>query len=364
LADRFGQHRVIPPLIGVHILAVTGLTIAVMAGTPIGLWLVLGVVAGLSGPNLGAMVRTRWAGVADGPDELTTAFALESTLDEVAFVLGPPLATALAVAIAPWSAIGTGLLLAGSGALALAAQRSTEPRPAPRTGMHGPAVWRSGILQLLTLIMVLMGAIFGAIEVSTVAFAQESDAVWATGWLLGVFALASGLTGLYLGARPGGWPLSTQVLIGTGTLALAAATIPFIDGLGGYAAGMFAAGLGVSAVMIGAMQIIERSLPRARLTEALALAISGVLIGSAGAVALSGALIDAGGSSWGLAVGSVAALIGLVVAALARPALARAESPAPADETGPDGSPHRAEALTTVPAAPPVQSGDGTAPPA
>ena len=174
--------------------------------------------------------------------------------------------------------------------------------------------------------MVLMGAIFGALEVSTVAFAQEGDAVWATGWLLGVFALSSGLTGLFLGARPGGWLLSVQVLVGTATLAVATATIPFIGGLGWYAAGMFAAGLGVSAVMIGSMQIIERSLPRTRLTEGLALAISGVLIGSAAAVALAGALIDAGGSSWGLAVGAVAALAGLVVAALARRALARAES--------------------------------------
>ena len=120
--------------------------------------------------------------------------------------------------------------------------------------------------------------------------------------------------------------------------------IPFINGLGWYAAGMFAAGLGVSAVMIGAMQIIERALPRSRLTEALALAISGVLIGSAGAVALAGALIDAGGSSWGLAVGSVAALVGLGVAALARPALARAESLVPADGTvaSPEGAGHLA----------------------
>jgi MFS family permease len=231
--------------------------------------------------------------------------------------------------------------------------------------MHGPAVWRSGILQVLTLLMVLMGAIFGALEVSTVAFAQEVDAVWATGWLLGVFALASGLTGLYLGARPGGWPLSAQVLIGTTALALAAAVIPFIGGPALYAVGMFAAGLGVSAVMIGAMQIIERSLPRSRLTEALALAISGVLIGSAGAVALAGALIDAGGSSWGLAVGSVAALVGLLVAVGARPALARAESLVPSDGSEGEGigGPVHPDALTTVPAAPPGQSGDGTAPP-
>ncbi|HYN56471.1 MAG TPA: MFS transporter [Motilibacterales bacterium] len=367
LADRIGQHRAIPPLIGLHIVAVAGLTVAVMAGTPMVLWLGLGVVAGLSGPNLGAMVRTRWAGITQGPDELTSAFALESTLDEVAFVLGPPLATGLAVAIAPWSAIATGLLLAASGALALAAQSSTEPDPTPRTALHGPSVWRSGTLQVLTLLMVLMGAIFGALEVSTVAVAQEADAVWATGWLLGVFALSSGLTGLFLGARPGGWRLSRQVVVGSATLALATAAIPFIDGLGWYAAGMFAAGLGVSAVMIGAMQIIERALPRTRLTEALALAISGVLIGSAAAVALAGALIDAGGSSWGLAVGSVAALGGLAVAGLARPSLARAESVTLATAVAPVADHDRVTSdrddLTTVPAALPEAWADGTAPP-
>jgi len=361
LADRFGQHRVIPPLIAVHILAVASLTLAVMSGTPMTLWLILGVVAGLTGPNLGAMVRTRWAGITDGPDELTSAFALESTLDEVAFVLGPPLATALAVAIAPWSAIATGLLLACTGALTLAAQRRTEPAPAPRSGLHGPAIWRSGTLQVLTLIMVLMGSIFGALEVSTVAFAQESNAVWMTGWLLGIFALASGLTGLYLGAQPGGWRLSSQVLVGTAMLAVAAVVLPFIDGVPGYAAGMFAAGLGVSAVMIGVMQIIERALPRTRLTEALALAISGVLIGSAGAVALSGALIDAGSSSLGIGVGSVAAVVGLFAAVAARPALARAEAITAEPVQGPGPYP---TVITDGQAADPVASSAGTTPPA
>jgi MFS family permease len=358
LADRYGQHRVIPPLIGVHVTAVAALTVAVMAGTPLALWLVLGVAAGLSGPNLGAMVRARWAGIAATPDELTSAFALESTLDEVAFVLGPPLATALAVAVAPWSAIATGLLLAGSGALALAAQRRTEPRPVPPTAHQGPAIWRSTTLQVLTLVMLLMGGIFGALEVSTVAFAQESDAIGATGWLLGSFALASGLTGLYLGARPGGWPLSRQVLLGAGMLAAATGVIPFIDGVGWYALGMFAAGLGVSAVMIATMQIIERALPRARLTEALALAISGVLIGSAAAAAVSGALIDVGGSALGLAVGSTAALMGLAVAAAARRSLARAEV-VPAGQV-----PSDQHLPVSAPAAHPGRSDGGTAPPA
>jgi predicted MFS family arabinose efflux permease len=364
LADRYGQHRVIPPLIGVHVVAVAALTVAVMVGTPLALWVLLGVLAGLSGPNLGAMVRTRWASITRTPDELTSAFALESTLDEVAFVLGPPLATALAVAIAPWSAIATGLLLACSGALALAAQRSTEPAPVPRAAHDGPPIWRSGTLQVLTLVMLLMGGIFGALEVSTVAFAQEVEAVGATGWLLGSFALASGMTGLYLGARPGGWHLSGQMLVGAGMLAAATCVLPFIDGVAWYAVGMFASGLGVSAVMIAVLQIIERALPRARLTEALALAISGILIGSAAAVALSGALIDLGGSAWGLTVGSVAAAAGLAVAALARRWLARAESPADTSAAVADGHALTASTAVSAPAAGPERSGGGTAPPA
>ncbi|HSO04613.1 MAG TPA: hypothetical protein VLQ92_09045, partial [Candidatus Limnocylindrales bacterium] len=109
-----------------------------------------------------------------------------------------------------------------------------------------------------------------------------------------------------------------------------------------------------------------------------ALAISGVLIGSAGAVALAGVLIDAGGSSWGLAVGSVSALAGLVVAALARPALGRAERPVESRDlqgpqedprvtgssTGPDNRKRPAGRFTTVPAALPVPSDAGTTPPA
>lgn len=365
LADRYGQHRVIPPLIGIHVAAVAALTVAVMAGTPLALWILLGVVAGLAGPNLGAMVRARWAGVAATPDELSSAFALESTLDEVAFVLGPPLATALAVAVAPWSAIATGLLLASSGALALAAQRRTEPAPAPHAAHDGPPIWRARTLQLLTLLMLLMGGIFGALEVSTVAFAQQAGAVNATGWLLGGFALASGITGLYLGARPGGWRLSSQILVGTGMLAAATCALPFIDRVGGFAVGMFASGLGVSAVMIGAMQIIERALPRARLTEALALAISGVLIGSAAAVALSGALIDLGGPSFGLGVGAAAAAAGLALALLARPSLARAEAVVPQGHAGGPAD-HQSEPAVPAlslsePAGGPGRSDGGTA---
>lgn len=330
LADRHGQHRVIPPLICAHVLAVAALTASVLAGGPTWLWLLLGGLAGLTGPNLGAMVRARWATLADGPRELGTAFALESTLDEVAFVLGPPLATALAVAVAPASAVAVSMVLAGSGGLALAAQRGTAPVPTRGTRHRGSSVWRGTAFVLLAGVMLLMGGVFGALEVGTVAFAAERDVAVATGWLLGVFALGSGLTGLYLGANPGSWRLSRQILAGTGALAVAASILPMVDSPPVYGAVMFASGLGVSAVLIGVLATIERSVPRERLTEALAMAISGILVGSAAAVAAAGALIDRGGSGWGLAVGSAAAIGGLAATLVGGRALAAAEAPAAA----------------------------------
>lgn len=326
LADRHGQHRVLPPLIALHTVAVTALTMAVLAGTSVALWLGLATLAGLTGPNLGAMVRARWAGVAADARELGSAFALESTLDEVAFVLGPPLTTALAVAVAPWSAVAAGLLLAVSGTTALALQRRTEPQPTPRGSTREPRLLHSGPLRILSLLMLLMGAVFGALEVGTVAFAEEAGSVPATGWLLGLFALSSGLTGLYLGSRPGAWQLRNQLLVGTGALTATAAVLPLIDGVATFGAAMFAAGFGVSAVLIGSLQLIERAVPRSRLTQSLALAISGIQVGFALAAALTGQLIDAGGAHQGLAVGSVSAAGGLLLVVVSRPALRRAEA--------------------------------------
>jgi hypothetical protein len=322
LADQYGQHRVVPPLILVNTLALAGLTWAVMAGWPRLLWFALAAVQGLTGPNIGAMVRSRWARLVSNPAQLNTAFALESTLDEVAFVIGPPLATLLAVAVAPWSAVATGILLSLAGSLGLAAQRRTEPPAAPRGHGATGRSW-SAVMVVVVGLMFLMGGIFGALEVATVAFALERGAPGTTGWYLGAFALASMATGLFLGMRELTWGLSHQIIAGAAMLAASTSALPFITTSWLFGLGMFATGLGCSAVLIGGMQLVERSQPANRLTESLAIAVSGIMVGSAAAVAVAGAAIDAAGAAAGMAVAAGAALLGLVLAAGTRPVLGR-----------------------------------------
>ncbi len=326
LADRHGQHRVLPPLVLTSSAAMTVLTLAVLAGTPTWTWLVVAGLAGLTTPNLGAMIRSRWAHVADDPAELGTAFAMESTLDEVAFVVGPPAATALAVSIAPWSAVAAGVLLSTSGTLALAGQRRTQPPAVRAARVAGQSFLRSGTLWVLTLLLVLMGGVFASLEVSTVAFARERGIGGWTGVLLALFALGSALTAVVLGLQPTRWRLVPRLVAGAAVLAASTAVLPFLHAAHTYAVGMTVSGLGVSAVLISSLQLIERALPRERLTEALALAIAGINVGVAGSVALSGVLIDRGGSSHGLAVGSGAALLGIALVLAAGPHLRRVEA--------------------------------------
>ena len=52
-------------------------------------------------PSMPAMVRARWSALYRDQPLLRTAFALESVLDEVTLIVGPPLAVGLSVAWFP-----------------------------------------------------------------------------------------------------------------------------------------------------------------------------------------------------------------------------------------------------------------------
>jgi MFS family permease len=144
---------------------------------------------------------------------------------------------------------------------------------------------------------VFLGALFGSFEVVTVAFADEYDVRGWTGGLLGLYALASGISGLVLGALHLQIGLQRQLL--WASMALAAATIPFpfISSPWLLALQCMLAGIAVSPVLISGFSLVERLVPNARMTEALIWTNTGLGVGIAIAAALSGAVIDAAGAS-------------------------------------------------------------------
>ena len=101
LADRFGQHRVLRPLVAVFAGSCVVFVTCAELRAPVWVLLITGCVAGSSMPSLGSMVRARWSALLDGSPALHSAFALESVVDEMIFVIGPALVTVLATALPP-----------------------------------------------------------------------------------------------------------------------------------------------------------------------------------------------------------------------------------------------------------------------
>jgi len=312
--DRSGQTKVLPILAVVESIFLVLFTLAATHGYPVALQFGLVVLAGASSPNIGSTVRARWANMLTGGPGLRSAFALEAVVDELVFVVGPPLVTTLAVKFGPPQALFVCVVLILSGSFWLAALRSTQPQPRPKD--HSEA--RSGFINagfvIVTSLLLLMGGIFGAFEVTTVAFTTELGHEGITGLVLAVYAFGSLLSGLLVGARSSTTGMPQQLLIATIVLAVVTLPLPFVSALGPLIAAAFFAGLAVSPVLILTLTIVQSLVPPPRLTEALTIATGGVTVGFAMAATGSGALVDTMGAHAGYYLMAGCAVLALIVA--------------------------------------------------
>ncbi|NEE35942.1 MFS transporter, partial [Streptomyces sp. SID7982] len=94
LADRFGQRAVLVPGVLLHSAAVALLTVLALTDAPLWTLFAAAVPTGASVPQIGPMVRARWAARLGDTPLAGTAAAFESVTDELTFVLGPVIATA------------------------------------------------------------------------------------------------------------------------------------------------------------------------------------------------------------------------------------------------------------------------------
>jgi MFS family permease len=128
LVGRYGQRRVLFLSLAVHSIGTLALVISAQLSAPNWVLLATAALSGAAALQVGSLVRARWSALVGDSPVLEAAFALESTLDELIFVLGPALVTALALGVAPGAGLLGALFLTIVGSLAL--QRRTEPAPA------------------------------------------------------------------------------------------------------------------------------------------------------------------------------------------------------------------------------------------
>ena len=198
LIDRYGQHGVLVPetlAFGVLMLL---LTVAVEARGQEWLLVVLAAATGVVMPAAGRLVRARWTKIYQGTDKLRIAYGFESATIETVEIAGPILVTALVTGIGPLAGLAAVLTCALGGTLALAAQRGTEPEPVGRAAGGVGNSLRIPALRALYAARFCVGAVFGAMPVSLIAFATAHHGRTFSGLFLGLWGVTSLIAGLAL----------------------------------------------------------------------------------------------------------------------------------------------------------------------
>ncbi|NKQ25632.1 MFS transporter [Streptomyces galbus] len=317
LADRHGQRAVLIPGVLLHTASGVALTALALAHAPLWALFAAAVPTGASVPQVGPMVRARWGVTLKGSPLMTTAAAFESVTDELTFVVGPLLATALCTAVHPAGGLLTEATLTLVGGLLFAAQRGTQPpvTPAGHARVEHASALRVPGVRVLIVTFLGIGSVFGGMQVSLAAFTESIGEPGLNGVLYGVFAAGNMLSGIVCGAVA--WKVAPQrrLLVGYGALALAASglwaahSVLLLAGLG------LLVGMCIAPALITGYTLVEGLVPAGARTEAFTWLTGAVALGQAAAVTVAGQLEDRVGGGAGFLVpmgGTVLALVTLV----------------------------------------------------
>lgn len=342
LADRYGQAAVLVPGALVHGAAVTALIVCAKTGAPTWTLFATAVAAGASVPQIGSMVRARWVAKLEGRPLLPTAFAFESVTDEFTFVVGPVVATFLATGIDPGLGLAVEAVLTVVGSLAFAAQRSTAPvRRVADAAAHTSAIRVAGV-KVLVGAFVCIGAVFGSIQVSITAFAEESGHAGLAGALYAVFAGGSLVAGAVFGAMAWRGPAHRRLAVTFAFLALGTAPLWLVPNIAVMVPVALLCGLALAPTIITGYTLVEALVPAAAKTEAFTWLTGAIGLGLAFGSTLAGVATDEFGASPAFVLTFGAAALGLLVVAVGRRTLVPVTAPVEAavvDVTPVDAAP-------------------------
>ncbi|MER6099410.1 MFS transporter [Streptomyces sp. NPDC001728] len=314
LADRFGQRAVLIPGVLVHTASVSLLVALALGGAPLWALFLAAVPAGASVPQVGPMVRARWAAKLDGTPLMPTAAAFESVTDEFTFVVGPVLATALCTGVHPAAGLIAEAALTLVGGLFFAAQHATQPAFGASSA-HAAEPHRSALsipgVRVLIVAFLGIGSVFGGMQVSLTAFTAEIGNPGANGLLYGVFAAGNMLAGIAMGAVAWKSGPRRRLILGYAGLTVAASLLwtthsALLLGALGLVVGLF-----IAPALITGYTIVETLIPASARTEAFTWLTGAVALGQAAAVTVAGRLADAHGASTGFLVPMVGTALAL-----------------------------------------------------
>ena len=316
-ADQLGQAKVlrftIPSYIGFGLLFIFAIT----HDAPTLVWMAFIFMAEAFLPNIGGLVRRRWLhtlGEKEGSRPLiNTAYSFEALVDEIVFTIGPLVASAAAISIAPeagmyfafsFMSVGTGLYIL---------QKKSEPPPHPIIkGEKRTAVLAIANVRAVFVPFIFLGIFFMSTTISTIAFADQHNAKSSTGIILAIWSAGSAVAAMINGAIK--WKIADGQKFVYLIIAMFFATLPLLFSHSIVVLGivLFLNGFGVAPILVSGYSIVEKSVSAAKVTETFAWILAGLQIGNALPGPLTGYMIDHYGADKSFIVPVIALLFTLL----------------------------------------------------
>ena len=157
--------------------------------------LVTAFIMGISAPPINLSVRPLWKMIVP-EDYLRTAYAVDTSVMSTAGVIGPVVATSLALSSHPGSAlvVASIFMAVGGGSLALT-QVSRDWKPEKKDENH-VSLWRNRAIQLLMIEGCFIGFGWGVFDVAVPAFATLEGVPHRTAWVFTAMGIANVVGGL------------------------------------------------------------------------------------------------------------------------------------------------------------------------
>jgi MFS family permease len=316
LIDRRGV-RMLLPLAALH---AAGLLVVLAAGEASAATAALAaasLVAGAATPPVSSVLRSHWPYLlAERPELIPGAYALDSVMIELIFVTGPLVTTVVVATVGAQYALIVSAACAIAGVLLMLGALRGRPGPLP-TAEGGRALGLGALaapgLRTLVLASLPVGFTLGTIEVVLPAFSAQEGSAELAGVLLAVWSGASGLAGLAWGAFGSRRPLIEAHLLLAWLLPLAIAPLLLAGSPLTMAALAVFAGLPIAPLIASRNQLVGQVAPAGTSTEAFTWPLTALVAGVALGAATAGAVIEASSWAGGVVVAMAVGFVGATV---------------------------------------------------
>ena len=197
IVDRFGQTRPLYAFVPAY--AISALLLAFVARDAVSA-IALSALIGLTAPPINISIRPLWLDIV-GQERVRTAYSVDSAYHNLVMLLGPVIATLVALNVSPKAAVamvGASMLVGGL----LLAFNSHSRAWVPEEREHGETgLLRSPAIRLLAVEGALMGLSAGFITIGIPALATLSGEEGLTGPVMAAMGVGAIIGSLWAGAK-------------------------------------------------------------------------------------------------------------------------------------------------------------------